>query len=222
MSPNLLHKVIINRLKKHAHVVDGVMFTSDDGHSILERFIGKHPLLKPEMIVINDQPYGFKRLRKELERLENYPIYCELEYTTATLPPDAMPNDDKDLVLGTVLYFDLYTEIPLQRPFNTLPNWMTDFLPFVSIEHIQNLANPDNASLIVCSKFSDNLDDDFMEFPFTLDLSDDDDSEALEAALEAALSEYTQKPVAHWHHLLDNYFKNFLDIIKQIDERLMN
>ena len=217
----LLHKLIIERLKKHVHVVDGVMFVSDDGHSILERFIGKHPLLKPEMIVINDQPYGFKRLRKEFERLENYPIYCELEYTTATLPPESMPSADDDLVLGTILYFDLYTEIPLQKKLNQLPNWMNDFLPFVSIECIQNLANPDNASLIVCSKFSDKLDDDFMDLPFTLEVSDDATSDAVEAALEEALSEYTQKPVAHWHHLLDNYLKNFLDIIKQIDERLI-
>tara|TARA_X000001036_G_C20465322_1_gene719230 strand:+ start:181 stop:843 length:663 start_codon:yes stop_codon:yes gene_type:complete len=220
MRPTLLHKLIIERLKKHVHVVDGVMFTSDDGHSILERFIGKHPLLKPEMIVINDQPYGFKRLRKEFERLENYPIYCELEYTTATPPPDDEAPSDR--VLGTLLYFDLYTEIPLQKPLKKLPSWLQNFLPFVSLEHIQNLASPDNQSLIVCSRFSDKLDEEFADAPLDLDIADTNNSGAIEAALEEALSDYIQKPVAHWHYLFDNYLKNFLDVIKQVDERLIH
>ena len=38
--------------------------------SLIERGVGKHPLLRPELIVVNDQLTGFKKIKKKLEALE--------------------------------------------------------------------------------------------------------------------------------------------------------
>jgi hypothetical protein len=47
--------------------------------SLIERGVGKHPLLRPELIVINDQLTGFKKIKKKLEALEELPVFYDIE-----------------------------------------------------------------------------------------------------------------------------------------------
>ena len=40
--------------------------------------MAKHLLLKPELIVVNDQPHGFKQASQRVKTLEKFPIFVEI------------------------------------------------------------------------------------------------------------------------------------------------
>ena len=75
MSMDALREII----KKHLFIIFSEKFNADNSGGFVERYVGKHPLLRPEFIVVNDQVHGFKKASKKMATLEEFPIYLELE-----------------------------------------------------------------------------------------------------------------------------------------------
>lgn len=75
----LLLDTLLDLLKSKVFVISSERFVNKDKTSLLERGVGKHPLLKPELIVINDELTGFKKIKRKLEALEEFPIFYDIE-----------------------------------------------------------------------------------------------------------------------------------------------
>lgn len=132
-------------LRKKIHIITVEKFATDGGTTTIERFVGKHPLLKPELIVVNDQPYGFKKLKKEFLSLENYPIYFEIEIS----------QTEED---GTVIEnFELYTEtkIALGDKTDEVIKLNKKFDKSISVEQIRRLNEPGHEILVIYSKLNE-------------------------------------------------------------------
>ncbi|MGE4170700.1 MAG: hypothetical protein AB7F28_08300 [Candidatus Margulisiibacteriota bacterium] len=97
----MIYSTLQTFLRKHLYIVFNERFTNDAVHNHLERMVAKHPKTKPELIVLNDQPVGFRGLEAEAKSLEKYRIYVELEY--------AKDEDARYLDV-----FDLYTEVRIK------------------------------------------------------------------------------------------------------------
>ena len=94
----MLHEILLNELKKNFYIVHESSYSNKTSKRELERYICKHKLLKPELIIVNNQPYGFKRIKKSLLSLEEFPIQCEIEWF----------EEDDEIVIES---FELLSEI---------------------------------------------------------------------------------------------------------------
>jgi hypothetical protein len=77
----MIYDSLINIIRKKLFIVYYEKFKSETALAYIERFVAKHPLLKPELVVLNDQPHGFKEVSEDLQSLEQFPIYVEVEHS---------------------------------------------------------------------------------------------------------------------------------------------
>lgn len=75
----MLYTRFLEILNKHLYQVEKEVFSNDDVGVFVARYVMKHHLLKPELIVENDRIQGFKSAGKRLSTLEKFPIYVEIE-----------------------------------------------------------------------------------------------------------------------------------------------
>tara|TARA_B100001989_G_C24521307_1_gene456012 strand:- start:953 stop:1645 length:693 start_codon:yes stop_codon:yes gene_type:complete len=66
-------------LKQYLFIIYNETYTDKKNNNFIERYVAKHPLLKPELIIVNDQLHGFKKVSKKAASLEEFPIYLEIE-----------------------------------------------------------------------------------------------------------------------------------------------
>jgi hypothetical protein len=76
----MVYDFISHLIKKHLYVVHSEKFESISENRTLERIVAKHPLLRPQLIVVNDQLHGFKKISNTVKSLEEFPIFIDLEY----------------------------------------------------------------------------------------------------------------------------------------------
>ena len=98
----MIYKLLTDEVKKQLYIVYHEKYTNQDKTIIIERYIAKHPLLKPKLIIINDQVQGFKKINRKIESLEQFPIYVEIQYTI---------DEDKEKY---VTEYHIYTEADIQ------------------------------------------------------------------------------------------------------------
>ena len=139
-----MYDPLISLIKKTFYVVGHEKFLHSSSNRVIERLFGKHPLLTPELIMVDDQPYGFKRHSRRLKSLEKLPIYVEIEYQ--------MSDDDDEYIL--IESFDLFTEITLslQNNLRALEHICDLFSESIIVERIKRIGIPNQSSLIVYSK----------------------------------------------------------------------
>lgn len=144
---------LISILRKKIHVITNERFVTNGGGTSIDRFVGKHPLLKPELIVVNDQPYGFKRLKKELLSLENYPIYFEIELTKT--------EDDSVFIEN----FDLYTEnkISISTQLDEIQKLNQKYAKSILVEHVKRINEPEHEIVVIFSKLNELFQTDYLE-----------------------------------------------------------
>ncbi len=70
---------LLGLIRSEMFVINSERFLNKDQTILLERGVAKHPFLKPEPIVVNDQLTGFKKIKKKLEALEEFPIFYDIE-----------------------------------------------------------------------------------------------------------------------------------------------
>ena len=117
-----------NTIKKHLYIVFKENFTSDS-NTFIERYVAKHPLLKPELIVINDQIQGFKKASKKVSSLEDFPIFLEIE---------GLLNDEESCYIDGI---DLYAEanVNCQKRLSDIIYLSKMYAQHVSLERVLEL-----------------------------------------------------------------------------------
>lgn len=185
----MVYDILMKLLQHHLYVVMKEKFKSESADVFVERYVAKHLLLRPELIVVNDQLYGFKKMSEKFKSLEKLPIYFEIEYTQ---------NEDQEKVIEN---FDLYAETQAKTSeclaeIGFLANL---YSKTISVEHTHYLNAPGEESLLVYSKMMDI----FSEEDFEMDIE-----EGLISEDEAALMIEV--------HLIG--FVNFLKLLDEILE----
>ena len=134
-------------LKKHLYVMYSEKYVNASNNTFIERYVAKHPMLKPEFIVINDQVQGFKKISKKIRSLEEFPIYLEVE---------GILNDDNTYIIDSV---DLYTESSINcQPYLKEIIYITSlFKEFVILERNIDVSNPKEETLVITSKIQELL-----------------------------------------------------------------
>ena len=74
-----INNKINDLIKQFLYIIYTETYQNKTNSTFIERYVAKHPLLKPELIVINDQIQGFKKVSKKVMSLEEFPIYLEIE-----------------------------------------------------------------------------------------------------------------------------------------------
>ena len=143
---------LIAALKEHFYVILHDEFVGKTAKERqLIRFFFKHPLLMPEIIVVNDQPHGFRSLSKRIRNLEKFSIICDIEFLEL--------RDDVYLE-----NFDLFSEFvcDLNTTYGSFLDLCKKYQKYVVVERLKRLDDPSFSSLVISSRIKDLLFDDSM------------------------------------------------------------
>ena len=159
-----VYDTFLQLLKRHVYIVFSERLFMENSDIHLERYMAKHVLLKPELIVVNDQIHGFKKTKTELLHLERFPIFIELNY-------QQMDNDIR--FLQSV---DIYAEgiIENDKKLVDIKRLAKEYEDIVQLERVYPLDAKSPFSLVVYSKLDDyfdggNLEEDLMDALTTSD-----------------------------------------------------
>ena len=196
-------------IKKQIYIIYGEKYTNNSNHTFIERFVGKHPLLRPEFIVVNDQIHGFKKMSKKVSTLEEFPIYLEIE---------GIIDEDKTQFIDSI---ELYTESYLncQERLTDIIYLTKRFQKYIDFERIIDVQNPKEQSIVITSKIQDFLinitEERLKEAAYNFDDNDEDDDDNLDnfAELSIEMSEFNQ--------LLSQQLKYFVEFIRCCDDLII-
>ncbi len=148
----MLYDQLLKLIRKSFYVISYEKFANDVASTTVERFSAKHPVLKPEFIIVKGQPHGFKGVGKELARLENYPIFIDIETYEE--------NADETVIEQ----FELYAEANLEREdkLSEITQLREAFKEYIYVEKITRLGE-EGTLLIIHSKLPEFLLDVMMQ-----------------------------------------------------------
>jgi hypothetical protein len=148
----MLYEIFMKLFRKNLFVVFNEKYKNENISSYLERYVAKHPLLKPELIVINDQIHGFRKIKQANLSLEKYPIYLEIEYEMF----------EEETYITSL---DLYSEITIKNDLSLqkIQSLAKDNQLDVNVEIIYNFNDPAQKSCVVFSKIADKIFDETLE-----------------------------------------------------------
>ena len=137
----MFYEGITELIKKHLFVIFREKFYTNDEVEFVDRFVAKHPLLRPELIVVNDQLHGFKKISKHVASLEKFPIYLEIEGL----------KDGEEIFID---HIDLYAEasVNCQNRLSDIMAVTKQFENYITLDRVIRLNNITEESLIVFSK----------------------------------------------------------------------
>lgn len=184
----MMYELLMQQLRKHFYLVFHERYSADGADHVIERHGAKHPLLKPELIVVNDQVHGFKRVNKRYNSLENFPIFVEIEYVI----------DDGEKF---VEFIDLHAEalIKFKNRMKDLTYLSHIYQRTVIVESIQTLTTPVEESIVIYSRLNEVLAD--------MDMETDSESEELPEMNESEFS-----------LLVETYLVSFVNFLKAVDD----
>lgn len=133
-------------IKNHLYIVFNENFYNESKSTFLERYVAKHPLLKPELIVVNDQLQGFKKASKKITSLEDFPIFLEIEGL----------KDDNDCFIDSI---DLYAEanVNSQKRLSDIIFLSNLYQDYVYLERVLDVSRAGDESLMITSKIQEQL-----------------------------------------------------------------
>ncbi|RAP38858.1 hypothetical protein DID80_02025 [Candidatus Marinamargulisbacteria bacterium SCGC AAA071-K20] len=181
-------------IAKHFYIIFNETFVHDDGELFLKRYVVKHPLLRPQFIIEDDQIQGFKRLSKKMTSLEQFPIYIEVE---------GVKLEKGNVYIENI---DVYSEanLSVQSRLSDVIHLAQKYSDHVNLDRILRLGNASKESIVIFSKIPDIL---LAEFET---IQDDDD-------MEEDLMVLSEKFDIDLPHIIDNNFKYFGDFIRHLD-----
>jgi hypothetical protein len=192
--PRMMYDLLMQQLRKHFYLVFHERYQNEGSHNhVIERHGGKHPLLRPELIVVNDQVHGFKRVNKRYTSLENFPIFVEIEYV--------IDEGEK-----FVEFIDLHAEalIKFKNRIKDLTYLANVYQRTVVVENIQTLTSPIEESLVIYSRLNEVL----TEIGITQD--QDDENTIPERSDEMSESEFSL--------IVETYLVSFVNFLKAVDD----
>jgi len=158
----------VSLIKKHVYVTAIETFDNPESEQFVDRFIGKHPLLKPELIIEDDNLQGFKSANRRLKSLEKFPIFVEIE--------GLLEEDEK-----WIDSIDLYTEaqVKCQSRISDIMYLARRFEKTCVVDRIIRLTDLQSEYLVIMSKLQD-------IFPF----DEDEDMEILAMEIDNYLKDF--------------------------------
>jgi len=185
----MIYEILSQAFKQKFYVISYERLKNEQADRYLERYMAKHQLLKPKIIMHNDQPFGFKGLSKKLASLDKIAIFCEIDYF---IEPDLGEKYVED--------FDLYAEIQLDKLTNMtkLIRLAKLYKKYLSVEQVKSLTET-NTLFIVSSKLNEVIIE-FIDQDFEEEMIED-------RGLESIASLYLMKFSA--------FLKSFDELIKE-------
>ena len=190
--------LIKQTIKKYLFIIFSEKYTNESNKSFVERYVAKHPLLKPEMIVVNDQLHGFKKMSKKVATLEEFPIYLELE--------GVLGEDELCMIDSLDLYCE--SEVHLQDRLVDVIYFAKLFGQFVTLERSIDVTRPLEETLVVTSKIQEILLHMFYE---NIDSTSFEEKEQAEMYIE----------VQQFNALLSLHLRFFIEFIKVLHDLLI-
>ncbi|MFC1752026.1 hypothetical protein ACFL96_01340 [Thermoproteota archaeon] len=140
-------------IRKNLHIVMYEKYKNENTSTFIERQIAKHPFLKPELIVVNDQIHGFKEIESKFRSLEAFPIFLEVEYSV---------QDENEKIIESV---DLYAEVKFegQNRVNEIRNMARLYKDTIMVENVKQINEISGGSYIIYSRINDIFADTFLE-----------------------------------------------------------
>lgn len=183
-------------IRKHFYIIFREKFYLPDSDLFLERYVAKHPLLRPQLIVHEDQLQGFKRRGKRLATLEKFPIYIEIE---------GAELEDGEVYIENV---DVYSEANLscQHRLKDIIYLSKVFSDSVNMDRVFRLSSASDESLVVISRLSESIMSEFYR------LSVEDEIEGQDVAI------LTEKTGFDIESTMDHFFGRFVEFIKHLDD----
>jgi len=147
----MIYEKLSELIKKHFYVVFFEKFKSETSSTTIDRYIAKHPLLRPELIVINDQIQGFKKIKENYKSLEAFPVFVEIECSE-----DAFGEKLIDSI-------ELYAEVEFNsnKGLSEIVNVSNVYSKTISLEKINKINSTEKTTYIIHSKISDVIHKDF-------------------------------------------------------------
>ena len=186
-------------IKEFLYIIYSENYINKSNNTFIERYVAKHPLLKPQFIVINDELQGFKKVSKKVTSLEEFPIYLEIE---------GVYDDDSSFLIESI---DLYseTEINCQDRLSDIIYLTNLFRNYVTFQRNIDLSNPKEESIIITSKIQDYL---IMKFETEMIAGfDKEEQEAID--LEAFIDDFVIS-VDEFNEALKIHLRFFVEFIK--------
>ena len=149
----MVYNTLTDYIKKYFYIILSERFKADNSSIILERYMAKHHLLKPELIVVNDQPHGFKQASKRIKTLEKFPIYMEIEYSQL--------SDTERYVENVEIYAE--TQINFQDYLDEIKYLGDTYSKTILIEATVPLSPKSDNALFVYSKISELFSEEYLE-----------------------------------------------------------
>lgn len=139
----MIYSHLMQIIRSYFFVIFQEKFENDD--TFIERYVMKHPLLKPELLLVNNQPYGFKKISKKLSSLENFPIYLEIE---------GYKDEDGQIHID---FADLYTEglVSTNTKLSDVIYVANLFENYVIMERMIQVNNPEVESVVIFSNLNE-------------------------------------------------------------------
>ncbi len=148
----MLYDVLLRVLQKHLYIVFREKFFNEDSEVQLERLISKHSLLKPELIVLDDEIQGFKKVSKQVKSLEKFPVYIEIESSDL---------DDNRIIENLDLYSE--TKIRCESHYEDIEYLAGVYNKTIKVERITRFNDPSYDALLIASTIGDVIDAHFLE-----------------------------------------------------------
>jgi len=186
-------------IKEFLYIIYSENYINKSNNTFIERYVAKHPLLKPQFIVINDELQGFKKVSKKVTSLEEFPIYLEIE---------GVYDDDSSFLIESI---DLYseTEINCQDRLSDIIYLTNLFRNYVTFQRNIDLSNPKEESIIITSKIQD-----YLIIKFETEMIAGFDKEEQEAIdLEAFIDDFVIN-VDEFNDALKLHLRFFVEFIK--------
>lgn len=179
-------------LKKYFYVLREDRFENHTSQTIFTVINLKHPLLKPELIVINDELLGFKGIPKHAQSLDRFDIVCEVE----SFKEDSVISQDY------VDSINLYCEIELPTTINVddIIKMATIYGKTTEMEYVRRINSGEPDLCIIYSKLNT------MFFNHVDDIEERYEDLLFESDLDV---------------IIELHFKGFINFIRRLD-RLFN
>lgn len=168
----MVYDIFLKMLRKHLYLIFHERYRNENANMVIERFGAKHPLLKPEFIVVNDQVHGFKKQSVQVAGLEKFPIFVEIEY---------VEDEDERFIEGIDIHAE--SNIRLGDRLGDVVALANKFNKTIVVERTRLLTDATEESLIIYSKIAEMYSATFVE-------DDLDDGVIDEAELTAMIEKY--------------------------------
>jgi hypothetical protein len=140
----MVYDLFIKLLRKNLYLVFHERYKNENANMFIERFGAKHPLLKPEFIIVNDQIHGFKKQNDRFSGLEKFPIFVELEYSE---------DEGEKLIEGVDIHAE--ANIKLKDRMSDVVKLAKFFEKTVMVERTRLLTDPSEESLVIYSRIGE-------------------------------------------------------------------